>query len=40
MIMCSPMIELCFDTVIAASSDGVVIKTHPNISAENCFEPP
>ena len=34
------MIEQFFDTVIVASSDRVVISTHPNISAGKCIEPP
>ena len=38
---CSPIIGQCFDTMIVAPSDKrVVIMTHRNISAGNCFEPP
>ena len=39
MTTCSPMIEQFFDTMIVASSDRVVITTHPNIKAGNCIEP-
>ena len=40
MIMtCLPMVGQCFDTMIVASNDRVVITTHQSISAGNCFEP-
>ena len=40
MATCSPIPGQFFDTMIVASSDRVVITTHPNISAGNCLEPP
>ena len=40
MTTCSLMIGQFFDNKIVASSDRVVITTHPNISAGNCIEPP
>ena len=36
----SPMVGQFLDIMIAASSDRVVITTHQNLIAGNCFEPP
>ena len=38
--MYSPLVGQFFDTMIVASSDRVVIMTHQNVSAGNCYQPP
>lgn len=41
-VMCSPMIELSFDTMIVTSKDRVVIMAHQNesVTARNCSVEP
>ena len=38
--MCSPVVGQFFDSMIVISSDRVVIMSHHNLSAGNCFKPP